>query len=160
MALSPATVPTPTSPVANAYVTAFQESCLNGLPDLNSRARNAGSRGWVETSIRPIGPVPAQLAGSLPRVFRRNGMMLFLTAPSGGEFAQVCQIASEGGTKLSAADIIAAAAPIVGDATAVMEKRSGDEGARWMIAPKRDVFAGVGGPRKVKTLSLVVRDKR
>lgn len=143
-----------------AYLQAFNDTCRRGFPDLDAIAQNALRQGWQESSMRPTSGVADIFSEALPRALHKDGLMLFLTHPTGGEIKEVCQISGSATTKLTGADIVAVVAPSITSSQPVIDKGPDHDGAIWTVAPTMSVKAGIAIYHKTRTISISVRHTR
>lgn len=142
-----------------AYIAAFNDVCRTNFPDLDAVARDAVAKGWQSSRMRLI-EGSADLLKNLPQAFHKDGMMLFLSRPEGGDFSEICEISGSEATKLTGADIAAMMSPSLDAAAPVVSKGADHDTVRWTTAPGISVNAGISIYRKFRTISLSARHKR
>ena len=109
--------------------------------------------------MRPIGAPPAALAGALPRVFRKDGLMLFRTRPGGGEFKRLCQVTGASRADAAGADVVAALAPTISDREPRREQDRTRDGAVGTVPDKIEIEAGTVRAGRGWSVSLVSRER-
>lgn len=142
------------------YLAAFQQTCLTAFPDFDAIGRTAIQQGWQETTLTIRGDPGKDMPKALPRAFRKDGMMLFLTTVESGPLQRVCQIGGTAATRRTGADVAALVSPVLNAGEPeMMHSRSEDE-ARWTTAPGMSVQAGIAIYGRMRTYSFAVRQQR
>ncbi|PZU11771.1 hypothetical protein [Sphingomonas sp.] len=141
------------------YLQAFRDTCLTAFPDFDTIARKATEQGWQDSKLTVRGD-PKDLPMSLPRAFRKDGMMLFLTTIDSGPLQRVCQIAGTAATKLRGADVAEVVSPVLGGAAPEPVRSRREDAALWTTAPGISVQAGIAIYGRMRTLTFSVRQQR
>lgn len=145
------------------YLQAFNDTCRRGFPDLDKIAVHAQSIGWVSSEVRRADGVADIFSDGPPfRVFHKNGLMLFLTTPPGGDFKAICQVSGgSAGTRAQSADIAALLSPSLNAGEPTFSKEGGNDMAIWQVGPGMTVAGGINIYRKkVRSISISVRHDR
>ena len=138
-----------------AHLQAFNETCRSHFPNFEAIAADAVAHGWKESTIRAVGG--GALPPGMPRAFYKGEYMLFLIRPEGKAFTQVCQVAGNATTKLTAADVAAVVSPSLNAGVPVFEQDKGRDVAIWRIAPDTSISAGISIYGKVRTIGMMER---
>jgi hypothetical protein len=143
---------------AAQIVEAFEQTCRRGFPDLDAVERAALSNGWVSSGIRAVGGDARFQASALPRVFRKDGLTLFLATPNDIGMKHSCQVASEAGRRLDLESLAAETARRFGAGAPERSSVRGTEMAKWRDGGSLLLQASVH--RRPRSASLQVRVDR
>lgn len=134
-------------------VSAFNETCRRGFPNLETIRRRAESLGWVRRSARLI-------AGgrdvAMPDFLGKGDMMLTLSAPYALSGKSSCGIAISGKKTLETAALVEAVSSALGGAQPSFARERGAEAAIWHLKSGVVVRASVTKPGRIRTVNLVV----
>jgi hypothetical protein len=149
------------SPGPATYLQAFNKTCRQAFPLFDQIAAKAVADGWQESSIRRIDGVADVISANLPRVFHKDGLMLFLTRTDTGPYDAVCQITGSDNTRLSGEDVEAVVSNSLHAGSPVRVQDAERDTATWQVAPRTTVEAGVSiYRRKTRTITIAVRQDR
>ena len=152
IALTPAAASALEESAPAAIVAAFDETCRRGFPDLQAVRQLALAAGWTERSIRPVGGNADFQAASLPQVFGKGSLTLFLTTPNAIGMKHGCQVAGPVGRDVDIAALASAASSALGGASAQFSEAGGAQLAQWRTDPHTLVQASLN--RRPRSASL------
>jgi hypothetical protein len=135
----------------------FNETCAKGFPDLDAVERVARASGWRQSEIQG----PADIASQQPpRIFNRDGTLLFLIHPTSGPFKVICQVTGSGQTKLTGADLAAMATPALNAGTPAIEKTREKDAAVYTTGPGLSIEARIDIYHKSRSITLSAQQVR
>lgn len=139
-------------------VSAFNETCRRGFPNLETIRRQAESVGWVRRSIRLVGEPSDSRSRSvaMPEVFGKGDMILFLSAPNALDSKSSCTIAVSGEKMLDVSTLAQAVSAALGGAEATVAKIGSAEQTIWRLKPGIEVRASISKSGRTRTANLVV----
>jgi hypothetical protein len=133
-------------------VSAFNETCRRGFPDLETISQRAQSQGWIRASFRMIahGRSRKLRSAALPHFLQKGGMILILSAPYKRWTTSSCLISVPAEETLDTRGLAAAVSIALGGAPATVAKSRGGERMTWHVGSGMVVQASVtesGGTR-------------
>jgi hypothetical protein len=141
-----------------AVISAFNETCRRGFPNLDTIRQRAESVGWVRRSARMIaeGTHPSLRNAAMPEFFGKGDMMLSLFSPGGLSGRSSCGIAVSGKQTMDTRTLAAAVSTALDGAQATIVKEKGEEQATWRLKSGVVVRASVSKPGRLRTVNLTV----
>jgi len=139
-------------------ISAFNETCRRGFPNLETVRQQAESVGWIRRSARMIaeGTHPRLRSAAMPEFFGKGDMMLALFSPDGLSGKSSCGIAVSGKQTMDTRTLAAAVSAALDGAQATIVKEKGAEQATWQLKSGLVVRASVSKPGRLRTVNLVV----
>lgn len=139
-------------------ISAFNETCRRGFPNLETIRRQAESAGWIRRSARMIveGTHPTLRNVAMPEFFGKGDMMLSLASPNAVSTKSSCGIAVSGKQTMETRTLAAAVSAALDGAQATIVKEKGEEQATWQLKSGLVVRASVSKPGRLRTVNLVV----
>jgi len=134
-------------------ISAFNETCRRGFPNLETVRQRAESLGWIRRSARLIA---GERGVAMPDFFGKGDMMLTLSGPNAINGKSSCGIAVSGKKTLETAALAEAVSAALGGAQPVFAKERGAEQAIWHLKTGVVVRASVSKPGRIRTVNLVV----
>lgn len=141
-----------------AIISAFNETCRRGFPNLETIRQRAESLGWIRRTARLIGERsdPKLRAVAMPEFFGRGDMMLVLSTPNAFSSKTSCGIAVSGEKTMETRTLAAAVSAALDGAQATIVKERGAEQATWQLKSGVVVRASVSKPGRLRTINLTV----
>ena len=139
-------------------LSAFNETCRRGFPNLDTVRQRAESQGWIRRSARLIaeGTHPRLRNVAMPEFFGKGDMMLSLSSPNALSTRFSCGIAVSGKQTMDTRTLAAAVSAALDGAQATIVKEKGAEQATWQLKSGLVVRASVSKPGRLRTVNLVV----
>lgn len=139
-------------------VSAFNETCRSGFPDLESIGRRAESLGWFRKSLRPIPKrsVRKLRTDALPGFLQKGGMMLLLSAPYKRWTRSSCLVSVPAEETLDTRGLAAAVSIALGGAPASIAKSRSGERVTWHVGSGMVVQASVIDSGGIRIANLAV----
>jgi hypothetical protein len=159
LAIVPATVAGAQSASDPAtIISAFNETCRRGFPNLETIRQRAESLGWIRRSARLIGEGsdPRLRTVAMPEFFGRGDMMLVLSNANALTSKSSCGIAVSGEKTMDTRALAAAVSAALDGAQATIVKERGVEQATWQLKSGLVVRASVSKPGRLRTVNLTV----
>jgi hypothetical protein len=143
---------------AEPLVSAFNETCRRGFPDVETIARHAAAQGWVERASRLIaeGTDPKVRNIAPPRFLQKGEMMLILSSPNRLSARHICSVHLGVGKTLDTAALAALVSAALGAGQPAMKKVDGVDQAEWQPAPAFLVSASVR-KKPARSATIAVR---
>jgi hypothetical protein len=139
-------------------ISAFNETCRQGFPNLEPVRQRAEATGWVRRSARMIteGTHPKLRTVAMPEFFGKGDMMLALATANAVSGKSSCGIAVSGKQTMDTRTLAAAVSAALDGGQATFVKERGEEQATWTLASGLVVKASVSKPGRLRTVNLVV----
>lgn len=140
-------------------ISAFNETCRRGFPNLETISQRAQSLGWIPSPARPLPEHSDPRFRNFPKpeTFHKDGMMLMLFAPEALTTARSSCSISMSGEETPDIDAFAEAVSAALDgAQAAIAREGGSERATWRVKSGMVVRASVGKTGRIRTASLIV----
>ncbi|HYW14813.1 MAG TPA: hypothetical protein VE891_01485 [Allosphingosinicella sp.] len=140
-------------------ISAFNETCRRGFPNLGTIGRHAESQGWIRRSARLIAERsdPKLRTVAMPDFFGKGDMMLMLDSPNALTSRTSCGIAVSGQKTLDIGAFAEAVSVALDGAQPTLTKKRGLEQATWQVKSGMVVQASVMKSGRIRTLNLVVQ---
>jgi hypothetical protein len=141
-----------------AIISAFNETCRRGFPDLETIRRQARSQGWVQRSARLIaeGSDPKLRSADVPDFFQKGGMTMMLAAPNRVWSKSSCIISVTAEKTLDTRTLADAVSVALDGAAPSVAKVRGGEQAIWQVRSGLVVKASVSRSGRIRTANLSV----
>ena len=159
LAIAPATVAGAQTVFDPAtIISAFNDTCRRGFPNLETIRQRAESLGWVRRSVRLIAERsdPRLRTVAMPEFFGRDGMMLVLATPNALTSKSSCGISVSGEKTMDTRALAAAVSAALDGAQATIAKERGVEQAVWQLKSGLVVRASVSKSGRIRTANLTV----
>jgi hypothetical protein len=139
-------------------VSAFNETCRRGFPDLATIRQQAESQGWVRRSARMIVEEsdPRLRKAAPPEFFHKGDMMLVLSVPNKVWKNYACTISVSADSSLNTQALAQAVSAALDGAQASMAKERGGERAAWHVKSGFVVKASVSESGRLRRANLAV----
>lgn len=139
-------------------VSAFNETCRRGFPNLETIRQRAGSLGWIQRSARLIaGRSDPKLRNvALPDFFQKGDMTLVLFAGNALSYKTSCGISVSAEKTLDTRGLAEAVSAALDGAQASVAKERGVEQATWHLKSGVVVKASVSKSGRIRTANLAV----
>jgi hypothetical protein len=139
-------------------ISAFNETCRRGFPDLETIRQGAESRGWIRQSVRMIGERSDRKLrkAPLPDFFQKGDMTLILSAPYKRWTNSSCTVWVLAEKTLDTHGLAAAVSAALNGAQASLAKERGVERATWQVKPGMAVKASVIQSGGIRTANLAI----
>lgn len=139
-------------------VSAFNETCRTGFPDLESIGQRAESQGWVRKSLRPIPERSGRKLrrAALPGFLQKDGMILILAGPYKRWARSSCLISVRAEETLDTRGLAAAVSIALGAAPATVARSRGGERMTWHVGTGMVVQASVIESGGIRIANLAV----
>ena len=140
-------------------ISAFNDTCRRGFPDLGTISRQAQSLGWIRLTARllPEHSDPRFRKLPKPENFGKDGMMLTLFAPDALTTAKSsCGISISGEDTPDIDAFAEAVSATLDGARATIAKEGVSERATWRVKSSMVVRANVSKSGPIRTASLIV----
>ena len=134
------------------HVQEFSAICVKNFPNLDTVARAAISRGWIERTVRPTGEGPP--SPGKPRAFAKGDLTIFLMDWPVAPMQVSCNLSGTGKTTATTAELASLVSAHAGLGEAVLKTEKGEQSAAWSIAPSTRIGAGVDKKRKTFGLGI------
>ena len=139
-------------------ISAFNETCRRGFPNLETIRQRAESLGWIRRSARLISEAsdPRLRTVAMPDFFGKGDMMLMLSAPNALTNKSSCGISISAGKAMDIGAFAAAVSAALDGAQASVGKEKGVDQATWQLRSGLVVRASVSKSGRTRTANLVV----
>ncbi|HEX8063413.1 MAG TPA: hypothetical protein VF535_09365 [Allosphingosinicella sp.] len=140
-------------------VSAFNETCRRGFPDLETVRRHAESTGWIRRSVELIAARsnPKLRNVVLPDFLQKGDMTLVVSTPSKLYDKTSCTVAATAEKTLDTRGLAEAVSAALDGAPASFAKLRGVEQATWNVKPGLVVKASVSKSGRVRTANVAVQ---
>lgn len=139
-------------------VSAFNETCRRGFPNLETISHRAQSLGWIKRSARLIEERsdPKLRNVALPDFFGKGDMMLSLFASNALTSKSSCGISVSGEKMLDMQTFAQAVSAALDGAQPSLAKERGVESATWRVRSGMVVKASISKAGRRRTANLTV----
>lgn len=139
-------------------VSAFNETCRRGFPDLETIRRHAESTGWVAGKVELLAArTNPKLRNIALPVFLRKGDMTLVVSAAGKLYDKTsCGVAIVVEKTLDTRVLAEAVSVALEGAPATFTKVKGEEQATWQVKPGMFVRASVGRYGRIRTANVAV----
>ncbi|HLL31249.1 MAG TPA: hypothetical protein VK403_09660 [Allosphingosinicella sp.] len=140
-------------------VSAFNETCRRGFPDLETISQRAQSQGWIRRSVRLIAEEsdPKLRKAAPPEFLQKDGMTLVLSAPNKVWNNFTCGISVSAENTLDTQALAQAVSAALDGAQASVAKERGAKRATWHVKSGFVVKASVSRSGRIRTANLAVQ---
>jgi hypothetical protein len=141
-----------------SIISAFNETCRRGFPDLNGIRQRAESQGWIRRSVRLIAEEsdPKLRNVAPPEFLQKGDMTLVLSSPNRVWNTSGCTISVSAGTTLDTQALAQAVSAALDGAQPSIAKERGVERATWQVKSGMVVKASVSKRGGIRTANLAV----
>jgi len=138
-------------------VTAFNETCRRGFPNLDTIRQRAESQGWIRRSFPRFAEDGRKLrTAALPYFLQKGGMMLVMSAPYKRRTRSSCLISVRAEGSLDNRGLAEAVSAALGVGQASVVKERGVVSATWHVNSGMVVTASVIESGGIRMANLAV----
>ena len=139
-------------------ISAFNETCRRGFPDLETIRQRAQSLGWVQRGARLIGESSDRRLrdAPIPDFLQKGDMMMVLSSPNKLWSKSGCSVSVSGRETFDAGALAAAVSAALGGAEPEHAKERGVERATWRVKSGIVVNVSVGKSGRTRTATVAV----
>jgi hypothetical protein len=139
-------------------ISAFNETCRRGFPNLETIRQRAESQGWIRRSVRMIAEEsdPRFRRVAPPEFFQKGDMTLALSAPNKVWNWSSCIISVSAEKTLDTRGLAEAVSAALDGAQASVVKERGVERAIWQVKSGLVVKASVSESGRIRRANLAV----
>jgi hypothetical protein len=146
---------------SSAIVTAFVETCLGGLHDMEALRKGALEAGWAVQPARVVSTATgARLQGeAAPKFLRKGDLTLALTSHAGAGNAHSCSVSGPVDAPLTTRALAETVSQrLRAGEPAILDDGRGER-ALWQMDRQTRIEAGVRRKSSIRTVKLVARSE-